>query len=438
MILQKLIRNNHSQNLSEMKLQDRHDTLLINSGFLFAFLLVGPITGYFFWVITTRSFQADEVGLGAGMLSVSHMLSGIAGLGIGAGLIRFLPFHPNPKSLLNGSITFTFISSTVICLLFIFGTGIWSPSFVFLRENYLLAAGLIGFVSILCINTLLLMVFQAYRVSQFALSQTLLFNALRLGMIFIFIQQGAFGIVASAALATMISATIGIYVCLPRLVEQYKFGLEWPGSPFRQIIPFSLGSSLADLLYRAPLLCLPVIILEILGPESGAVAYIGWFLGWMVSSPGQAISSAFFAEGAYSPTNLQQLYTKATKNGVFSTVIISIITILFAPWALNLFGRNYASATSLLRWLALAAPFMTINIHHFTRLRLENKVFNLVTLTSLSAFIAIIIPVASINIFGLTSTGIGWFIAQVMVSSIIILNSLKKPAQSLPSLTASE
>ena len=61
------------------------------------------ILGFVFWVVAARLYSTENVGLGAALISANQLLSFIGTVGLGFGIIRFLPDTEDKARLLNGS-----------------------------------------------------------------------------------------------------------------------------------------------------------------------------------------------------------------------------------------------------------------------------------------------------------------------------------------------
>src|SRR4030042_5618733 len=87
------------------------DKLTTNAAFLWASTIVGSATGFLFWNLAARIFSHDDVGLASAVISLAQLLTGIAGLGFGSGIVRFFFTDHEPQKMLNTVLTFTFLSS---------------------------------------------------------------------------------------------------------------------------------------------------------------------------------------------------------------------------------------------------------------------------------------------------------------------------------------
>jgi O-antigen/teichoic acid export membrane protein len=71
---------------------------------------VMAVFGFFFWIINARLYSAEQVGIGITLISISSitLISSFSILGLGNGLIRYLPTSERKNKKIN-----TFVSWSV-------------------------------------------------------------------------------------------------------------------------------------------------------------------------------------------------------------------------------------------------------------------------------------------------------------------------------------
>jgi len=89
--------------------------LVANAGYLWGVSLVGSLVGFVFWALAAYYCSPDEVGVGSAVVSAAELVSRIAILGVGMGLIRFLPGARDPSRMLNSAIAFSTPVSLLAC-----------------------------------------------------------------------------------------------------------------------------------------------------------------------------------------------------------------------------------------------------------------------------------------------------------------------------------
>jgi O-antigen/teichoic acid export membrane protein len=393
--------------------------LFANAGYLWGVTLVQSFGGFLFWGIAARLYAPEAVGIASATISVVTLLASIAGLGMGMGLIRFLPETQQAGRLLSTTFTFNGLVALLVAGVYIVWLPLWSPSLATLRGNTLYIAGFMAYTVAMTVGNAVRMAFIARRRAGYALAQSGVINGGRLLLVVFLAGMGAAGLVGSAALAALSALILGLVVFLPRVEVGYRPlpALHWRALVV--ILPFSTGNYLAQLLAQAPQTILPLLILELLGPAASGYAYIAWLLGSILASPGVALASSAFAEGSNAPESLGAILSRSTLAGLAVTGAGALVVAFGAPWLLGLFGTEYAAeAASLLRWLAVAAPLVVLTSLYFTRLRVEKRVGILILLSGMIAVSTLGLAAALMPRYGIAAAGVGWLLGNGLVAAL--------------------
>ncbi|MDX9865957.1 MAG: oligosaccharide flippase family protein, partial [Anaerolineaceae bacterium] len=252
------------------KVMNGEDSLLVNSFFLFGILVVSSGFGFLVWLAASRLYLPAEVGLATTIISTSQFLTGLAGLGLGMGLIKFLPASAQPARMVNTALVFTIGVSILASLVYVLGAPLWSPSLAEMGSRgrflfaFLLCAPVFG------VNSLLQMVFQALRQSKYGFWMVVITNLLRLVLTLLLASWGAAGIIAAMLIGMFFSVLVGMFLFLPRALPAYHFDPAWHFPTLRQLIPYSFGVHFALQAYQVPLLLTPLLVMERLGPVYSA------------------------------------------------------------------------------------------------------------------------------------------------------------------------
>jgi O-antigen/teichoic acid export membrane protein len=398
-----------------------------NAFFLWATAITGAAAGFAFWNLSAWFYTAGEVGIASSAISLMLLVSGITSLGIGIGIVRFLGTDENPTRMVNTALGFTTLTSILIGSLCVMGINIWSPGLVSLRQPVFFAVFLVLLISTTH-NLLLQMVFLSLKRASSTLWMIILLNGIRLSMLIFFRMEGSQGIVASLAVATLISNLLAFWL-VRRLVPDYSPGMAVSRSILCQLVPYSFLSGMADFLSRVPAMLAPLLVLEYLGAATSAQIYIAWMMGSLVLSPSASLAQSAFSEGSSNPMTLRGVIRKSARYSLLITAGIAILVFLTAGWLLGLFGPDYRAAAPFLQWLCVAAPLFALNSLFAAAFRVQNRLWLLILVN------AVIIAVFAgpqaflLKTSGLTMTGITWLIAQalaVLISLVAYLHG--KPA----------
>jgi O-antigen/teichoic acid export membrane protein len=177
-------------------------------------------------------------------------------------------------------------------------------------------------------------------------------------------------------------------------------------------VSFAAGNQVAVLVAMLPNSLLPIIVLARLGAPSAAYVAIPMQLLAVLTVVPSMTAQSLFAELAAHPEELVEPVRKALRGVYIVTLPLAVITIVFAPSLLSLFGHEYSiHGRDLLRWGAASSVFFCLNYVIDIVLLASKKVAAYVTANVIgSGFVLLNFFVAVHH--GLNALGLGWFIGQ--------------------------
>jgi O-antigen/teichoic acid export membrane protein len=406
-------------------------SLFTNAGYLLGINVVASLVGFVFWSLATRLYETEDVGTASAVISAVTLVSGIASLGVSMGIVRLLPKAQFPVRFLNTAFTFNTMMAILASGIFLTGISLWAPSLMILQENAIYAAGFIVYTSATTLGAVIQMAFLARKQAVYALIQASIVNGSRLILVPILVGLGAAGLVGSVMLAIVMAVLLSLAVFLPKVETSYRLRPSLSWSDLTTTVPYSLGNYIAVLLNQTSAAILPLIVLELIGPEASGYTYIVWMLGSLLSSPGIALANSAFAEGSNSPHNLSSILTRAAAPGLLLTTSLATTVGVTAPWILLLFGPEYArEASSLLRTMAVAAPMVFLRWLYFTRLRVQKLIGRLILASSIVALCTLALAILLTPSLGISATGIGWLIGNSLIVLIALVEIWKEKTDS--------
>ena len=397
------------------KIWTGEDSLLVNSIFLFGILVATSGFGFLVWIAATRSYLPAHVGMATAIISTSQMLTGIAGLGLGMGLIKFLPASDDPARMVNTALAFTVAASIAASLVYVLGAPVWSPSLAFLTSRWQYLVGFVLCAPVFGSYSLIQMVFQAMRKSKYGFWLVIATNVPRLLLTLALARWGAGGIILAVVAGMLPAILLGLFVYLPRVMPGYSIKKPAKLSDLRQLVPFSLGVHVALQVYQVPILLTPLLVMERLGPEQSANAYIAWMVGALIFSAGQAIAGSAYAEGSHDTQQFAEVFSRSLRLSFWATCGFALVLVVGAPWVLALFGNAYQMAGPLLIWMAVAAPLVSMIRVHFSRMQILQDLKALIGFSIFSTFVFLLVFFLLVGFAGLNAVGIGWLMAQGFV-----------------------
>jgi O-antigen/teichoic acid export membrane protein len=402
-------------------------SLFTNAGYLLGVNVVNAITGFAFWSLAARLYTPDDVGAASAVLSAIGIVSGIAGLGVSIGLVRFLPESQTPIRLLNTALTFNTATAVLSSVVFLAGLQFWSPSLIALQETALYAVAFIVYAIAMTLGVTLQAVPIARRQSLYAFVHTCVASIGRLAVLVPLVSLGAVGMVSSTLLALLLTIVIDLAIILPKVENGYRLRPAFSRQDLKSIIPYSMGNYVEVLLTQTPQMVLPLVALETLGAASSAYTYIAWMLGNLLISPGIALAVSAFAEGSNSPHHLRSILAQSVRLSLALTLPAAIVVGLAAPWILLIFGPSYAQgASGLLRLLAAASPIAVLIRLYFARIRVQKRIGWLIVTSSVVVAVTLGSTLALISQLGIDAIGVGWLMGNCLVAAAAAVDIWKE------------
>ena len=404
----------------------RNDSLYRNSIYLMSSTAVMTIIGFFFWIISARFYTSEQVGIGTTLISIITLVSGFSFLGLGTGLIRYLPTSNRKDKKINTAFTLVMIMSLVVSLIYLTFMKTFSPKLLFVKENVFFAILFVVFALFTSLNNLSESVFVAYRSSKFILIKNTAFSITKLILPIFLIALGGYGIFLSQGIAIIIAFAISTTILI--LVFKYKPKLIIDFDVVKKMTRLSLGNYFAGLIVIAPTTIIPILITNILGAKFSAYFYMDMMIANVLYIIPTSTTTSLFAEGSYNEKELRMHLKKAIK--IISIIIIPaiLITFFFGDFFLLVFGREYSTeGFVLLRYLAASGIFITINAIGVTIINIKHKIGLLILICFINAAIILSISIILLrtNYFGVVGVGIGWLTGQG-ITSLIYLGLFKK------------
>ena len=384
------------------------------------------LCGFFFWMMVARFYTEAEVGFSSAIISAINLIALISLVGLNTSLVRFLPHTDKPQELINTCYTLSGLISLVVAAILIVSLGFWSPALAFVKQNAIFTAAFIIFALLWTLSKLVDFTFIARRRAGFVLSKNTIYSLCKIPLpVFFVLFFHAFGVVASWGVAVAIALAVSLFLFLPKVQSPYKPIPNLKLGLIKDMWQYSGGNYLANLLLVSPTLILPLVVVNLLGPEQNAYFYIAWMIAAVLYAIPMAISQSLFAEGSHFEDKLKENIIKSLKFTFLLLTPAVIIFILVGKWLLLAFGQSYSlNALRLLQILSLSSLPLAVNYLYTSILRVKSRLRELMAIWG---FVAIVVLLASYLIMpaiGIVGIGYVWLGAQA-VAAIYILSSQK-------------
>ena len=398
-------------------------SLYTNAYYLVADVAVVSILGFAFWMLVARLYSPAQVGLASATVAAVVLLARLSRLGFDYGLVRFLPgVGARASTLMNSCFTIAGLTSLVAALIFLSGLNLWSPALLYIRHPGLS----VFFVLLTVAYTLFLLVEQAFiarRRAKFVLFKNTAAGVVKVAAAIAFAYLiSTFGIFASWGLAIFIALAVALFWFLPRVQQGYMPIPSVSKELVSNMLRFSLGNYIAELLWFAPLMLFPLIVINILGAEANAYFYMPWTIAQMLFAIPMAVSYSLFAEGSYEEHLLWSNTLKSVKLHLLILIPVVVILLALSDKLLLLFGSSYSeSGATLLRVLALSAIPVGINYIGLSVMRVRKNTRGVILVSASIACLSLGSGYILMTSEGLTGIGIGWIATQTLVAVVVAL-----------------
>ena len=401
-------------------------SLVVNAFYIMSSHALMAVLGFVFWVIVARFYSEAELGYSAAIISALGLVSMIGSLGLNTFVIRFQSRSLHARSLINTCLTFASVATLAVALLFVAGIDIWSPRLGFVRTEPVFMAAFVCFAIANTLSALCSSAFIAGRKSRFLLLKDGIFALTKLFLPLLFLQYfHAFGIVASWGLATAGALFISLVILLPRVISGYKFAPEFGARIVRRAWGFSGLNYVIGIVGSTPQFLMPLIVINLLGPEQNGFFYIAWAISSILFSIPGSIAQSLFAEGSYDRSTLRRNIARSLKAGFALLLPAILFLVLLGDRALLAFGYDYAvRSMDLLRILALAGIPVTIVRIYFAVLRVNGR---LKELLAWKVALSMALLSGSYYVVGVAGiTAIGWvYLCVLGAVAVLIIVSRK-------------
>ncbi|MFC2019168.1 oligosaccharide flippase family protein [Chloroflexota bacterium] len=404
-------------------------SLYANAYYLMSTHVLISLGGFAFWIMAARFYSTEAVGLAGAVLPAIGQLAVIAELGLGFGIIRFLPGAGNKAGkMMNSCFSLYLFGAVVVSLIFLFGLELWSPKLLFLRSNAVYFAMFVFFTIITGWRSLIENIFVALLSSKYTVMITLIsrLTSLPLLALFMFFFDFA-GIVSAQILPIAISLAIAFIFFLPRVKKGYIPAIRINKAIIKQVIPYSFISYIASALGAICSMALPLMVLNILDAESNAYYRIALTMSAVVTMISASLSTSAFAESSNRENTLLSNLSRGLLLSIVLQLPIIIVIFFFGDKLLLLFGKEYSEAgTTLLRILAVSNIPRTAISFYATYGRVRKNYRIIIGLTVASAIATLTLTYLLMPILGLTGIGVGLLSSHILVCLGIIAIVFRK------------
>ncbi len=398
----------------------QNDILFRNSIYLMLTTVVMGALGFVFWLISTRIFTPEEIGLGTTMVSAMSLISLVSLFGLNSTLIRFLPTSKNKNGKINTAFTLVTITSILFAIIYIYLIPLISPKLIELTNNKVYVLGFIIITVLSSINSLTDSVFIALRSAQFSLiTNGFIVGISKLFLPLFFSGLGAYGVFGSSGLAIGIGAISSIIILIYKFSYVPKPILEL--EVFKKIFEYSSVNYVGSILSLFPSLLIPIIIVNKLGAAESGYYFLCFMIINMLYAVSSSISQSLFAEGSYGEVELAMLVKKSVKLLLILLIPASLVLTFIGPYILSFFGEEYKlGGSNVIIILSVFSPIVAMYNIGNTLLKIRRQMYSIVIINIIYASTICALTFLWVN-KGLEWVAISWVIGNLVAGLLSFL-----------------
>ncbi|HEY7122636.1 MAG TPA: hypothetical protein VH540_01675 [Ktedonobacterales bacterium] len=401
-----------------------HRLLLSNAGSLLGTTIATSGFGFVYWWAAARLFSPEAVGFSSAAISAMTLLGTGAILGLGTLLVGELPHQPGKEAALISAALLLVaalggVSGIILAVAAPFLAKDLAPLGANIGVSVVFAAG----ASLTAVTIVLDQAMIGLWRGGVQFFRNAAFSVIKLALVFAI----GFWLAGATWMTIYATWTAGNALSLLMLAG---YAL-WKGSWSRQIYhpqwrllwklgPAALQHHVLNLILRAPMLALPVLVTLQLSVTMNAWFYVALMIANGVFSIPLALTTVLFATESTTPEAVAQKTRLTLTLSLALSLVALVVLFAFPKLLLGLFGQAYAAqAAWSLRLLGLAAIPLILKNHYIVLCRMQNQMVR--AILPLLAGLALELGGAAIGAYlgGLTGLSLGWVIAQCLEAALM-------------------
>ncbi len=402
-------------------------SLYRNAIYLMANSVAGYGLGFFFWAIVTHVYRDPDVGFAVTLFSTISFVGGLALLGFNASLIRYFPEADDKADLLNTALTLVALLSLLLGLGFLLIIAAFGLKLSFILNDLAYPLAVLSGVLACALGPVYDTAAIALLRSDMTMWRTVALGVLKIPIAVLLaltvgpaLGIGRFGVFVALVLAMGASVLIEALWLLPRILPGYRPAVHTAFGRLRPMMRFSQGNYAAAVIGSAGTGLLPLLVLEVLGPQGASNAayfYVASAVAGLLSVISGSTFTSFFAEASYRNANRHRDERRALLLTLGLLAPAIVVFWIFAYIVLELFGgasSSYAvAATTPLRILTLAAIPAVANNLLVTRVRVRKRTRPLIVGAAISTVVVLVLGYTMLQSGGIAGLAIAFVIASV-------------------------
>jgi O-antigen/teichoic acid export membrane protein len=162
---------------------------------------------------------------------------------------------------------------------------------------------------------------------------------------------------------------------------------------------------------------LPVVVTEVLSPETNAYWYVVWMTAWVVFIAPVSVGIALFADAAHRPDALARSTTQALRTSLLLGGGGAVVLAIVAQPVLGLMGGSYADeGVTPLRVLLLAVLPLAVVTAYYAQCRAQERWREALVTGVTAALVGVVATAVAGAQNGLVGMAVTWVVTQTLVA----------------------
>jgi O-antigen/teichoic acid export membrane protein len=386
-------------------------SLLISNG-------MGVVLGVAFWAFAARLYSPEFVGVGAAEVNAMVLLSSLALLNLGTLFPRFLYAAGSRAGhvLRTGYAASTSVA-LVVSVVFLLVTG---GHHRYIEPGLLPALAFVAAVVLWVVFTIEDFALVGLRSPFWVPVENTAFSVVKITLLPVFVVVAPrVGVFTSWVLPVVgCVCAINLYLfrrVLPAHVKSHSgAGVVPERSVIRRIL---LGEYFGGLSNTAMMTLPALFVVATLGATQAAYFQTPWLAGVSFDALLYSFATSLIVEASARPSTAPASVRKSVRLAAWILGPSMLVIIVSAPWFLRILGSSYAAhGTRLLQYLALAMPFMAVNVLYITFARLARRARRVFFVQVSISAIVLTLCYALIRRYGISGAGLAYLAGQGAVA----------------------
>ena len=388
--------------------------LLISNG-------LSAVLGVVFWVVTAHLFTARYVGYGVAEIAAMTLIASVSQFSPAAIFQRFLYAS---GALASKMVKIGYATGVGLALIVATGFLLFTGHHIYLKSGFGSSVEFLLAVALWVIFSIEDSALVGLRATFWVPVENTSFSIAKIAMLPIFAIVAPRSGVFVSWIFPVIGCIIPVNYYLFRRVLPHH--IKWSEGrwslPSRRVVGSILVGEYFGGLALIAMTTLPaLIIVSRLGAVQAAYFQTPWLAGVSFDFSLWSIAVALTSESSARPSSAQQAVRKAVRLSLGLMIPGVIIVVFGAHLFLSLLGHTYAShGTRLLQFLALAVPFMSVNVMYVTFARMARRVRRVVTMQVGLAVIILVLTTVLIGPMGITGAGVAFLLGQFATATVVL------------------